>query len=61
MTIEWVHFPLHPETPVEGVNYVLGPQFGKPVNPTGGTLGRPSATGDVQFPRTYRLSLGLRF
>jgi len=49
------------ETPVEGVNYVFGSQFGKPVNPTGGTLGRPSATGDVQFPRTYRLSFGLRF
>jgi hypothetical protein len=48
------------DTPVEGVNYVLGPQFGQPVNPSGGTLGRGTA-GDVQFPRTYRVSLGVRF
>jgi len=48
------------DTPVEGVNYVLGKQFGQPVNPSGGTFGRPTS-GDVQFPRTFRVSLGLRF
>jgi hypothetical protein len=49
------------DQPVQGVNYVLGSHFGQPVNPTGGTLGRPSSTGDVQFPRTFRVSFGLRF
>jgi hypothetical protein len=48
------------DTPVEGVNYVRGPQFGQPVNPAGGTLGRGTA-GDIQFPRTYRVSFGVRF
>lgn len=44
------------ETPVEGVNYQLGPNFGKPVNPTTGAV-----AGDFQSPRTYRVSLGVRF
>jgi len=38
------------DTPVEGVNWVKGPNFGKAVNPLG-----------FQLPRTYRFSLGLRF
>jgi carboxypeptidase family protein/TonB-dependent receptor-like protein len=38
------------ETPVEGVHFVKGTNFGKAVNPLG-----------FQLPRTYRLSLGLRF
>jgi hypothetical protein len=37
-------------TPVEGVNYRKGPNFGK-----------PTSEGDYQTPRTYRMSLGLRF
>jgi len=38
------------ETPVEGVNYIKGAGFGK-----------PEQESDYQTPRTYRLSLGLRF
>ena len=38
------------EDPVEGVHYVLGPNFGK-----------PAEEDDYQTPRTYRMSLGLRF
>jgi hypothetical protein len=38
------------ETPVEGVNYLKGPGFGK-----------PDSEGDFQTPRTYRFSVGLRF
>jgi outer membrane receptor for ferrienterochelin and colicin len=38
------------ETPVEGVNWVKGPNFGKAISPFG-----------FQQPRTYRVSLGLRF
>jgi outer membrane receptor for ferrienterochelin and colicin len=38
------------ETPVEGVNWVKGPDFGKAVNALG-----------FQQPRTYRFAVGLRF
>jgi outer membrane receptor for ferrienterochelin and colicin len=38
------------ETPVEGVHWVKGPDFGKPINPLG-----------FQQPRTYRFAVGLRF
>jgi carboxypeptidase family protein/TonB-dependent receptor-like protein len=38
------------DTPVEGVNWVKSPNFGKAVNPLG-----------FQLPRTYRFSVGLRF
>ncbi|HEX2643371.1 MAG TPA: TonB-dependent receptor [Thermoanaerobaculia bacterium] len=38
------------QTPVEGVNWRKGPNFGRPVNET-----------DYQQPRTYRFSVGLRF
>jgi hypothetical protein len=44
------------DTPVEGVNWVKGPSFGQPVNPTNATTG-----GDFQLPRTYRFSFGARF
>ena len=44
--------PFNPltEKPVEGVNWQKGPNFGKAVNPFG-----------FQTPRTFRVSLGLRF
>jgi hypothetical protein len=44
--------PFNPftETPVEGVNFVRGPNFGK-----------PAAESDYQTPRMFRVSLGLRF
>jgi outer membrane receptor for ferrienterochelin and colicin len=38
------------ETPVEGVHYVKGPNFGKAINALG-----------FQQPRTYRFAVGLRF
>ncbi len=38
------------ETPVEGVNWRKGPNFGKPVSPQA-----------YEQPRTYRFSVGLRF
>ena len=44
------------ETPVKGIHYQLGPTFGKPTAAT--TF---STQGSFQLPRTYRLSLGLRF
>lgn len=47
------------ETPVEGINWVKGPSFGKPVNPTSGEL--IGGAGDFQQPRTYRFSIGARF
>ncbi len=44
--------PFNPftEKPVEGVNYVKGPSFGKPINALG-----------FQQPRTYRFYVGFRF
>jgi outer membrane receptor protein involved in Fe transport len=44
--------PFNPftEKPVEGVNFVKGANFGKPINPFG-----------YQQPRLYRVGLGLRF
>ncbi|HEY3057112.1 MAG TPA: carboxypeptidase regulatory-like domain-containing protein [Thermoanaerobaculia bacterium] len=54
-----VSFNPFTETPVEGVNWVKGPNFGKPLNPT---TGEPfGGAGDFQTPRTYRVSLGIRF
>lgn len=44
------------ETPVEGIHYQKGPNFGNARTPT--TL---LTQGDFQLPRTYRFSLGLRF
>jgi outer membrane receptor for ferrienterochelin and colicin len=44
------------DTPVEGVNWVKGVNFGKPVNPTSA-----STAGDFQTPRTYRVSVGVKF
>ena len=38
------------ETPVEGVNWELGPSFGE-----------PQGARDYQLPRTFRVSFGLRF
>ncbi len=38
------------ETPVEGVHWEKGPDFGK-----------PTSEGDYQMPRTFRVSLGIRF
>lgn len=38
------------ETPVEGVNFVRGPNFGK-----------ATSIGDYQTPRTFRISVGVRF
>ena len=50
--------PFNPftETPVEGVNFEKGADFGKAQNPT--TL---TSQGDYQLPRTYRVSVGVRF
>ena len=50
--------PFNPftETPVEGVNWVKGPNFGKPISADALQLADRSLA-----PRTYRLSLGLRF
>jgi len=44
--------PFNPFTtkPVEGTNYIHGPNFGK-----------PASESDYQTPRTYRVSLGVRF
>ncbi|MEO8218170.1 MAG: TonB-dependent receptor [Acidobacteriota bacterium] len=44
------------ETPVEGINYVKGSNFGHAVNPTSSLT-----AGDYQLPRTYRVSVGIRF
>jgi hypothetical protein len=44
------------ETPVEGVNWVKGPNFGKPLTPT--TL---ATQGSYTLPRTYLVSFGARF
>ena len=50
--------PFNPftEKPVEGVNFEKGSDFGKAQNPT--TL---TSQGDYQLPRTYRVSVGVRF
>jgi hypothetical protein len=37
-------------SPVEGADWTKGPYFGQPVEP-----------GDFQQPRTFRVSLGIRF
>lgn len=43
-------FNRYQETPVEGVHWRKGPNFGQPVEED-----------DYQQPRTFRLSLGIRF
>ena len=50
--------PFNPftQTPVEGVNWEKGEDFGKAQNPTS-----LFTAGDYQLPRTYRLSVGVRF
>jgi hypothetical protein len=50
--------PFNPftETPVEGVNWEKGPDFGKAQNPTS-----LFTQGDYQLPRTFRVSFGVRF
>ena len=50
--------PFNPftETPVEGVNWEKGADFGKAQNPTS-----LFTSGDYQLPRTYRASVGVRF
>ncbi len=50
--------PFNPftETPVEGVHWRRGSNFGKATNPT-----TPGAAGHYALPRTFRVSLGLRF
>ena len=50
--------PFNPftETPVQGVNWEKGADFGKAQTPT--TL---FSQGDYQLPRTYRVSVGARF
>ncbi len=44
--------PFNPftETPKEGVNYRLGPNFGK-----------PTSSASYQAPRTFQLGVGVRF
>jgi outer membrane receptor protein involved in Fe transport len=50
--------PFNPftETPVEGVHYVKGSNFGKATTPT-----TPGAQGHYLLPRTFRVSVGFRF
>ena len=43
-------FNPYTETPVEGVHWRKGANFGKPL-----------AVADLQLPRTYTVSLGVRF
>jgi hypothetical protein len=43
-------------TPVEGINWEKGPTFGQALNPT-----NLFTQGDYQLPRTYRMSLGVKF
>ena len=45
-----VPFDPFTETPVEGVHWLKGSRFGRPVDEA-----------DLQTPRTYRISLGIRF
>jgi hypothetical protein len=48
--------------PVEGVDWQKGENFGKATLPTTGASLLPGGSaGDLQLPRTYRFSLGLRF
>ena len=47
------------EKPVEGVNYALDPNFGKPISPD--AYGNASSLNPDQVPRTYRFAVGLRF
>ena len=52
-----VRFNPFTETPIEGVHYELADTFGAPLNATTGS----NLNGSYQLPRTYRVSLGLRF
>lgn len=52
--------PYAGEVPVEGVHYQKGPLFGKPT--TAATTANVAAgSASFQLPRTYRVSLGVRF
>ena len=56
--------PLAGDQPVEGVHWRKGPLFGKattPVTPNLVTTLGTTLGSEFQLPRTYRLSLGLRF
>jgi hypothetical protein len=44
-------------TPVKGVNWDFGPNFGKPINATTGS----NTNGSFQLPRTYQFTFGVRF
>jgi hypothetical protein len=48
--------PMAGDKPVEGVHWKKGPLFGLPTSAT-----NADSTGSFQLPRTYRVSLGLRF
>jgi hypothetical protein len=54
--LELEYFDPFTETPVEGVHYALGSNFGNAVTPT-----TQATQGHFQLPRTYRFSVGLRF
>jgi hypothetical protein len=53
------------DQPVEGVHWRKGPTYGKPLNPTLPVISveglGTAANASFQLPRTYRVSLGLRF
>ncbi|HVR41433.1 MAG TPA: hypothetical protein VMU84_20220, partial [Thermoanaerobaculia bacterium] len=50
------------QTPVQGVHWQLGPNFGKPQTPTAnGGLNLIAPNGHFQLPRTYLFSFGARF
>ncbi|HWS72927.1 MAG TPA: hypothetical protein VN605_12480, partial [Thermoanaerobaculia bacterium] len=46
------------DTPVEGVNWRKGANFGKPRN---ATTFVGTAQGDFQLPRTFLMSFGVKF
>ena len=52
-----VRFNPFTEEPIEGVHYQLADTFGQPLNATTGS----NLNGSYQLPRTFRVSLGLRF
>jgi hypothetical protein len=57
--------PFNPftETPVEGVHWRRGPNFGQATTPAVGfdAFGAPIGNAHTQLPRTYRFSAGVRF
>lgn len=58
-TIRCLAFNPFTDTPIEGVNWKKGPNFGKPITPTSGAF--VGGAGDFQLPRTYRVSFGVKF